>query len=96
MNELPLVIAGIILGLILIGLLIAFFLRRKREGKLRETNYRAFFILGITFLPLGIIYEIVFFVSDTKVFLVLCLSFIAMGISYIAIGLANRDKWKKA
>jgi len=44
---------------------------------------------------LGIIYEIVFFVSGTKVFLVLGIAFIGMGLSYIAIGLGNRDKWKK-
>ena len=95
MNEFPLVIVGIIVGLILVGILVAMTLKKKREVKSGGTNYRALFVLGITFLPLGIIYEIVFFISDTKVFLVLGLSFIAMGISYIAIGLGNRDKWKK-
>ena len=63
---------------------------------LRSNNdlYRTFFILGIAFLPLGILYEIVFFISGTMVFLVLGLAFIAMGIPYLAIGLANRDKWE--
>ncbi|HEX76453.1 MAG TPA: hypothetical protein G4O12_07765 [Dehalococcoidia bacterium] len=70
-------------------------LKRKKEGNSRETNYRTLYILGITFSPLGIIYEIVYFVSGTKVFLVLGLAFIFMGLSYIAIGLGNRDKWKK-
>ena len=96
MNEFPLVIVGIIVGLILVGILVAMTLKRKREVNSGETNYRALFILGITFFPLGIIYEIVFFVSGTKVFLILGLSFIAMGLSYLAIGLANRDKWKKS
>lgn len=68
--------------------------KRKHEGKSGETNYRVFFILGLTFSSLGITYEIVFFITDTKVFLILGLVFIAMGLSYLAIGLANRSKWK--
>ena len=91
MNGFPLVIAG----LILVGILIAITLKKKKEGKSGESNYRALFILGVTFFPLGIIYEIVFFMSDTTVFLVLGLAFIAMGTSYLAIGLGNRDKWKR-
>ena len=95
MNGFPLVIAGIIAGLILVVLLIAITFKRKREGKFKEINYKAFFILGITFLLLGIIYEIVFFASGTKVFLVLGIAFIGLVLSYIAIGLSNRDKWEK-
>jgi len=95
MNELPLVITGVIVGLILVGILVAMALRKKREEKSRETNYRVIFILGVTFFPVGIIYQIVFFVSGKTVFLVLGLSFIAMGLSYLAIGLSNRDKWKE-
>ncbi|MFC1910497.1 hypothetical protein ACFLXC_04335 [Chloroflexota bacterium] len=95
MNGFPWIIIAILVGLILVGILVVVTLRRKREGKSKGTDYRAFFILGISFLPLGIIYEIVFFVSGTKVFLVLGIAFIGMGLSYIAIGLGNRDKWKK-
>jgi len=95
MNVSPLVIIGIIVGVILVGILVAIALKKKREGNSKGTNYHAFFILGISFLPLGIIYEIVFFVSGTKVFLILGLAFIGMGVSYLAIGLGNRDKWKK-
>jgi len=95
MANIPLVMLGISIGLILVGILVVVALRRKRVGETRETNYRAFFILGVTFFPLGIIYQIVFFVSGTIVFLVLGVSFIAMGLSYLAIGLGNRDKWKK-
>ena len=69
--------------------------KRKKEGKQQVTNYRSLFILGVTFLPLGIIYEIAFFISDIKVFLVLGLAFIAMGLSYLAISLANRNKWQE-
>ena len=89
------VIIGIAVGLVLIGILIALNLKRKKEGKSKGVNYRALFILGISFAPLGFIYLITFFVSGTTVFLVLGLSFIAMGLSYLAIGLGNRAKWKK-
>ena len=95
MNTYPFVIIGIIVGLILVGILVVFALKKKKGEKSQGTNYRALFILGICFLPLGIIYNIVFFTSGTKVFLVLGIAFIGMGLSYLAIGLGNRDKWKK-
>ncbi|MFC1974412.1 hypothetical protein ACFLVA_00200 [Chloroflexota bacterium] len=95
MNEFPLVIIGILIGLILVGILVALTIKWKKEEKSRETNYRALFILGITFIPIGIIYEITFFVSGNTIFLILGLSFIAIGLSYLAIGLGNREKWKR-
>ena len=95
MNEFPLVIIGIIVGLILVGILVAMALKRKRAGKHRETNYRTLFILGITFLPLGIIYEIAFFKAGAEVFLVLGLAFIGMGLSYLAISLRDKGKLNK-
>ena len=96
MNEFPWVIVGIIVGLVVVGALVLWMLwRRKKGGKPQEPNYRAFLIMGIAFIPAGVIYEVVFFISGTKVFLVLGLAFIAMGLSYLAVGLANRDKWEK-
>lgn len=95
MNGFPIVIAGIAAGLILVGILITVAQKRKKEGTAGESNYRTLFILGITFLSLGIIYEIVYFTSSTKVFLILGFAFIALGLSYIAIGLSNKSKWKK-
>jgi heme/copper-type cytochrome/quinol oxidase subunit 2 len=69
-------IAGVIL------LLLAVFLwKLKRQGWKHEPDYRTFFIIGITWLPLGII-------LDFPVFYIL-------GLVYLAIGLANRDKWKE-
>lgn len=94
MNGFPWIIIGIAIGLILVGILVVVTLKRKREGKSKEIDYRAFFILGISFLALGIIYEIVLFASDKKVFLALGIAFIGVGISYIAIGLGSKDKWQ--
>ena len=43
--------------------------------------------MGISFLPIGI----VFTVSISPAFV----GFTGIGICYMAIGLANKDKWKK-
>ena len=94
MGTFPFVLIGICIGLILVGILAVFIWKKSKEGKAKGTGYRVLFILGITFLPLGIIYEIVFFTSGTKVFLVLGIAFVGMGLSYLAISLGNRYKWK--
>ncbi|MFC1901347.1 hypothetical protein ACFLX3_00240 [Chloroflexota bacterium] len=95
MNMPPFVIIGIVAGLILVGILAVFAIRKNKEGKPKEPDYRGFFILGICLIPLSITFEIVFLASGTKTFLVLGITFIGMGISYIAIGLGNRGKWQK-
>ena len=96
MNTLLPVLIGIATGIILIGILVTVMLKRKREGKSGGTDYRAIYILGISFTPIGVIYLITSFISDETVFLVLGLSFIGMGLSYLAIGLRNKDKWEKS
>ena len=95
MNDFPWVILGLIVGLILLGVLVTVIWKKKKAGELRDTNYRVIYILGLVFLPLGIIYEVVFFVSGTKVILVLGIAFVGMWLSYLAIGLGNRGKWRK-
>jgi len=55
---------------------------------MKEVDYRAFFIMGISFLLLGIVLT---FVIGNPGFI----GFMVLGIAYIAIGLANKDKWKK-
>jgi len=85
-------IAYIMIGILVITLLVliaTIFIvkKKKKEESNKESDYRAFFIMGISFLPLGIIFT----VTISPAFI----GFIGMGIIYIAIGLANRDKWKK-
>ena len=94
MNNFPWIIVVIIIGLVLLGILVALIIKKRQQSKAQVNHYRTLFILGITFLPLGILYEIVFLVSGTTVFLVLGLAFVGMGLPYLVIGLANRDKWK--
>jgi len=95
MDSIPWIIIGIILGLVVTGIGIVVVWKRRKEVKSQDTGYRALYILGLSFLPLGVIFEIIFFTSDTKVFLVLGFVFIALGLSYLSIGLANKDKWNK-
>ena len=70
----------IIAGLALLGLVIFAVNAYRHRGESREPNYRAFFVMGITWLPIGI-------ATDNYAF-----SF--MGLAFLIIGLANRDKWK--
>lgn len=71
----------IILGiLILIGLVIAFiatFIKRKEN---RKPNYKAFFIVGITWVPLGI-------ATQNYVF-------IFVGLVLLILGLTKKKEWK--
>ena len=70
-----------IIGIALLIVLFAFIAIIRNKGKKIEPDYRIFFILGITWLPLGIS-------TDNPAFL-------WMGIVFMLIGLANKDKWKK-
>ncbi|MFA5176310.1 MAG: hypothetical protein WC413_03585 [Candidatus Nanoarchaeia archaeon] len=76
-------ISWLILGvLILVGIIaISLIVYRKRKGLKQETDYKAFFILGIFWIIVGIIPG--------------NLSFLIMGIAFMVIGLVNKKKWKK-
>jgi heme/copper-type cytochrome/quinol oxidase subunit 2 len=52
-----------------------------RKGWKHETDYRAFFYMGVVWFPLGV-------ALDFPVFYIL-------GLAYLVIGLANKDKWGK-
>ena len=64
---------------VVVILLIFFVVARKQEK--RPPNYRALFILGIVFLPLGI---------STENY-----AFTGVGALFMIIGLANKKKWEK-
>ena len=88
MNGLIFIVIGIIVILVVVGIILSvIFLKKKQEGKYEEPDYRVFFIMGISFLPIGI----VFMITVSLAFI----GFTGIGICYMAIGLANKDKWKK-
>ena len=74
---------SIVIGLIIIGLLIVLLLQFKR--KKYKPNYRLFFILGMTWVPLGVVFYI-----TTRNF-----GFFVMGLIFLVIGLVNKDKWEE-
>ena len=88
MSELILITSAILIILIVVGILtILLIWKKKKEGEYQEPDYRIFFILGICFLPIGI----VFMTTVSPAFI----GFFGLGVIYMIIGLANRDKWEK-
>jgi len=77
----------IVLGLLIFFGVVAIVVARKR-GR-RPTDYYAFYVMGITWLPFGIVMKLIFpdaFIGSL---------FMTLGLIYLAIGLVNKDKWKK-
>ena len=88
MNGISIIALLIVIGLILLGVFIILLIwKRRSEGISEEPNYLAFFIMGISFLPVGIIFTAV--ISPGFI------GFTGMGLIYMAIGLANKNIWKK-
>jgi hypothetical protein len=86
-------IAIIMIGILIITIFVLIFTvllvkKNSKNEKNKDIDYRAFYIMGISFLPLGIVLTVV---VDNPGFI----GFIGLGVCYIAIGLANKDKWKK-
>ena len=65
--------------------------KKKKEGK-QKVNYRAFFLLGITWVPFSIILIVISFILQIPFYIGFPL--FALGLVYLVIGLKNRDAWK--
>jgi vacuolar-type H+-ATPase subunit I/STV1 len=74
-------VAAIILAIL--GILIM-----KKKGWKRGVDYRNYFNMGIVWLPLGVVFYIIF---EN----IVGLWFLLVGLAYLSIGLKNRDKWGK-
>lgn len=74
---------SVVIGLIIIGLLVIFFVQYKK-GKYKP-NYRLFFILGTTWVPIGVVLYI-----TTGNF-----GFFIMGLIFLILGLVNKNKWEE-
>ena len=84
--AIPVFAIMILLVLIAVAIVLVVVLKNKKRPK--ETDYRAFYIMGISFLPLGIV---LFLTTDNPGMLGLT----ALGAVYMSIGLSNKDKWEK-
>lgn len=76
-----------VLALIVLLLLVSIVVAKKRGGE--PTDYYTLFVIGITWLPFGIIVKIM----DSELFIGNL--FIFLGFVYSVIGLAHRSEWKK-
>ena len=94
MNDSTFVMSLLLVVGILVTLLLVLVLRkRKQTGKVGETDYKAFFILGLVFLPTGLVMMIVYFITELP--FEVGLPLFALGLIYLVFGLVNRDKWRK-
>ncbi len=84
-------IIPIVIGLLAILTLSAVLFRSrkgKKSGKKGGTDYQSNFILGLMFLPIGLI---LWQILDNDGFIGIA----TLGLIYIVIGLANKNKWGK-
>ena len=88
MNEWILIIIFTFAILIAIGIILTLiFLKKKENGTInREIDYKAFYLIGMIWIPVGFVFLITINIT-------IGIAFFGMGIAYIAIGLYNRDKW---
>jgi drug/metabolite transporter (DMT)-like permease len=92
-GSLPVTVLLLLIGIVVTLLMVLVLRKRKRERKAGETDYRAFFIMGVAFLPTGLAMMIVYFFAEIP--FEIGLPLFALGLIYLIIGLANRDKWNK-
>ena len=79
-------VSMVAISLVLVMLMIVFWKRRKpKEGK--EVDYQSFFVMGISFVGLGLIFT----TTINPGFL----GITGLGVIYILYGWKNKDKWKK-
>ena len=66
--------------------------KRRNTEKIKETNFRNFYVMGIIFIPAGIGTMIVYSRMGLPFFIGVPL--ISMGLTYLIVGLKNKDKWR--
>lgn len=87
MSEWSTTLPAIIILLLVVGLLTLLILMRFwKESKTKEQDFRVFFVLGMIFLPLGIVLSLVVSMGF--------LGIAVVGFIDIVIGLIYRGKWK--
>ena len=72
---------SIFIFILIVILAIIFVIKQKRSGEKIETDYRTLFIIGVTWIPIGI-------ATDNP-------GFWGVGIAFLIAGLMNKDKWKE-
>ena len=78
-------VLSILIALLVIGFIVSVIVFNK--GKKHKTDYYAFFIMGITWAPFGLVFM-------TTVSRTIGGMFFIMGLVYMAIGLAHKKEWE--
>jgi hypothetical protein len=73
-------IPWILIGIFVLIILLAAAALILKKGKQQKPSYKTFFIMGMTWLPLGIVLD--------------NYALTGMGVIFMVIGLVNRDKWE--
>ena len=85
-EALPWIMIGVVAALVVLVAIVFVFKRKK--GKIEEdADYRAFFLMGISWIMIGLPMTIFYGFEFNALF--------AMGIIFTIMGAANRPKWKK-
>jgi hypothetical protein len=83
--NLPLVLI-ILIGLLIVGLALVAFVRQRCGKQTCTPDYRGFFIIGLIWVPIGV----VFYITSGNI------AFLGMGMVFLLLGLANKAKWKES
>ncbi|MBU1046717.1 Gmad2 immunoglobulin-like domain-containing protein [Patescibacteria group bacterium] len=78
MQQTPTILIGIIIGLTLLFLIIFSYLTKGKDNN-SSHNYKSIFVIGLTWLPIGVAIDVV--------------TFSIIGLIFLIIGVANKDKW---
>jgi uncharacterized membrane protein len=88
------VVMAVLGTLIALGIVVAFMSRtRNKETTASQPNYRVFFFIGGAMSIVGIAEILVLLQTDIS--FVVALPLLAIGLVFLAVGLANRDKWRR-
>ena len=86
------IVVVILVIAVITGILaIAMIRKNKKQGK-QIVNYRAFFLLGIIWIPFSIVLMAVSLALQIPFYV--GFPFLALGLVYFIIGLNNRHTWK--
>jgi len=91
MNGVPWILTGIIVGVVVLGIGMVVVLRKRKEPS--RVDYRNYFVMGVIWIPTGIILSLVPWLLHGEEPFFMGLVFLMMGLAYTAIGLVNREKW---
>ena len=92
MEGLLLFLAILLAVLITIGIILVIVIwKRPKTGRFKGTNFHTFYVMGLIFIPFGIIAMVIYSRLGMPFFF--GVPFLAMGITYLVVGLLNRDKW---